>query len=302
MIWHEKDIDFSKIDWKLFEELCFDLLLKYHFHSLVWRQGGHDKGRDIEGYFTVTNPIIGNFQEKWFVECKHHKGGLKVTDISDKIEWALAENANHFLLMTNSHLTQATREWLEKKGENLRFRVHEMDGKSLKARLLAFPDLMIKYFFSDGGMVISEMLKLWVLYDILPDAKSFYSTMKNVDPGKLKMEHLIFLLYCRHSLNDELERYCEDQEQEELNDKLVLPAIVENIGSSKFVFTEAELKIMHILPHFLGRQSSIQQNSDKRTFFLREKYKGNFLLELYLGKHNQKLECQAALRRIKKTA
>jgi len=44
-------------------------------------------------------------------------------------------------------------------------------------------------------MVISEMLKLWVLYDILPDAKSFYSTMKKADLGKLKIEHLIFLSY-----------------------------------------------------------------------------------------------------------
>src|SRR5687767_14495502 len=119
MILQEKDIDFSKIGWKLFEELCFDLLLKYHFHSLVWRQGGRDKGRDIEALFTVTNALITNFPEKWFIECKHHKGGLKVTDISDKIEWALAEKANHLLLITTSHLTQPTREWLDKRRENL---------------------------------------------------------------------------------------------------------------------------------------------------------------------------------------
>lgn len=299
MIWHEKDIDFSKIDWKTFEELCFDLLLKYHFHSVVWRKGGHDKGRDIEASFTVTNPIIGNFQEKWFIECKHHIGGLKVTDISDKIEWALTEKANHFLLITNSHLTQSTREWLEKKREVLSCRVHELDGKLLKARLLAFPDLIIKYFFSDGGMVISEMLKLWVLYDILPDAKSFYTTMKKADPGKLKIEQLIFMLYCRHSLTDELERYYEGQKQEELNDKVLFSAIVQNIGSKKSVFTESELKAINILPHFFGRSSSIQQNSDKRTFFVREKFRGNFLLELYMCKYNQKLDFKAALAQIR---
>jgi hypothetical protein len=300
MIWHEKDIDFSKIDWKSFEELCFDLLLKYHFHSLVWRQGGHDKGRDIEAFFTVTNPIIGNFQEKWFVECKHHKGGLKVTDLSDKIEWALAEKANHFLIISNTHLTQTTREWLEKKRETLPFRVHEMDGKLLKARLLAFSDLIIKYFFSDG-MVISEMMKLWVLYDILPDAKSFYATIKKADPEKLKIEQLIFLLYCQHDLSDELERYYKDEEQEELDDKMLFPAIVENIGGSKAVFTEAELSGLHIKPHFIGMASIMNPNSDKRDFFLRQKYKGNFMIELYLGKYNQKLVHKSVLRRISKS-
>ncbi len=297
MVLQEKDIDFSKLGWELFEELCFDLLLKYHFHSLVWRQGGHDKGRDIEALFTVTNPIVGNFQEKWFIECKHHKGGLKVTDIADKIEWATAEKANHFLLITTAHLTQPTREWLDKKQENLSFRVHELNGKLLKMRLLAFPDLVIKYFFSDRGIVIAEMLKLWVLYDILPEAKSYYITRSKADLGKLKMEQLIFLLYCQHSLSDELERYCVEEEHAELDDRALLAEIVQNIGRKKTKFTDELLNSLHILPHFLGRSSSFQQNTDYRTYFVREKYKGN-LLELYLCKQNQKLECKAAILKI----
>lgn len=299
MILQEKDIDFSKIDWKLFEELCFDLLLKYHFHSLVWRQGGHDKGRDIEAFFTVTNPLITNFPEKWFIECKHHTGGLKVTDISDKIEWAMAEKANHFLLITTAHLTQPTREWLNKKQESLSFRIHELNGKLLKMRLLAFPDLVIKYFCSDRVIAISEMLKLWVFYDILPEGKSFYQTRSKIDLGKLNIEQLIFLAYCQHNLRDELERYCEEEDQAELDDTLLFAAVLDTVGINKLKFTDELLNSLDIRSHFLGRSSSIQHNSDKRTFFLREKYRGN-LLELFISKHNQKLECCAAIRRIKK--
>jgi hypothetical protein len=46
MYFQDSDIKFEMLEWKDFEELCFDLLLKFNFHSLQWRQGGSDGGRD----------------------------------------------------------------------------------------------------------------------------------------------------------------------------------------------------------------------------------------------------------------
>ena len=48
MIFREDDINFDRLYWKQFEELCYDLLVKFHFYSMAWRQGGSDNGRDIE--------------------------------------------------------------------------------------------------------------------------------------------------------------------------------------------------------------------------------------------------------------
>ncbi|MBT2589189.1 hypothetical protein J7E50_03105 [Pedobacter sp. ISL-68] len=58
MIFHEDDINFERLDWKQFEEMCYDLLVKFQFHSMAWRQGGSDNGRDIEGRRYITDSIV----------------------------------------------------------------------------------------------------------------------------------------------------------------------------------------------------------------------------------------------------
>lgn len=63
MNFKESDIKFDRLDWKQFEELCYDLLHKYQFHSLRWRQGGGDKDRDIEAAFTAINPLVISHSE-----------------------------------------------------------------------------------------------------------------------------------------------------------------------------------------------------------------------------------------------
>lgn len=45
MDFNEHNIKFELIDWKIFEKLRVDLLVKYQFHDLNWRQTGSDKGR-----------------------------------------------------------------------------------------------------------------------------------------------------------------------------------------------------------------------------------------------------------------
>jgi len=195
MTFEDRDIQFEKLQWKDFEELCFDLLLKYQFHSLNWRQGGGDKGRDIQAIFNVANGIIGAYQERWFVECKHYKKGVPQNEISSKVEWAEAEKADHLLIMTSSYLTASASEYLEKKRTSLPFGIHLIDGKNLKQRLLPFPDLIVKYFADDTTKLVRDLLKQWIYHDYVPERGMLVKLEKNINPAKLNLDELVFLLF-----------------------------------------------------------------------------------------------------------
>jgi len=80
-------VDFTKLTGRQLEELCYDLLLKYGFDSLKWRQGGGDRGLDIEAQRTFNDHFVDPYSETWFVECKNQQGGLGVEDISEKFAW-----------------------------------------------------------------------------------------------------------------------------------------------------------------------------------------------------------------------
>jgi hypothetical protein len=57
------DINFLSLTPSEFEELCFDLLDELGFKRLVWRQGGSDDGRDIQGVNEVSIGIVEPYEE-----------------------------------------------------------------------------------------------------------------------------------------------------------------------------------------------------------------------------------------------
>lgn len=108
------DIKFEEITPRGFENLCYDLLIKFNFHNLIWREGGADNGRDIEANYNFINPIK-KIETKWFFECKHYNsGGVPPNDINSKITWADAENPDYLVFVLSSYLTNGARTWLEK--------------------------------------------------------------------------------------------------------------------------------------------------------------------------------------------
>ncbi len=219
----EKDIDFSRLNWKRFEELCFDLLMKYHFHTLIWREGGGDSGRDIEGYFEHINPLIGKFREKWLVECKHHNKGINLRVISEKIEWAKAEKPDHFLLITSSHLTAATRNWIDKKRSECLFRIHVIEGKILKQRLLAFPELISNYFADDETQLVKSMLRQWAFHDILPEPSALYKVFTKVNFNYLGNSELAFLWYAQRRQDEGMQSFWRNENLQPISDHILLP-------------------------------------------------------------------------------
>jgi Restriction endonuclease len=195
MIFSEEDIDFTSLTSTQFESLCYDVLAKQGFHSLSWRQGGADHGRDIEAQRTFDNPLTGPYSEKWFVECKKWNQGLPVNEISSKVEWAKAESAHHLVVMTSSYLTTDTRTWIEKRLPQCSFRFHEVDGKKLKCILLlpGYDDLIEKWFLSKPEKSFRHKFKDWQEYGLLPDFKVFNFFCENLQIQKLKIDEIAFL-------------------------------------------------------------------------------------------------------------
>src|SRR5439155_2725355 len=77
-------LTFDRIDATEFEEFCLEVLRDVGFINLDWRKGTArpsspaDSGRDIVGYLERTDVDRIKHQEKWFIDCKHHKGGVPV--------------------------------------------------------------------------------------------------------------------------------------------------------------------------------------------------------------------------------
>ena len=138
MLYDEDDIDFLKLSDSDFEEVCFDLLLRLGYKSLVWRLGGADNGRDIEGQFAVSNSLTGTYDEKWFFECKRYEAGIPPEQMNSKFAWADAEKPKHLVFLVSSYLTNNARTWLEKISADKAYKVHLVEGKQLKLLLLSF--------------------------------------------------------------------------------------------------------------------------------------------------------------------
>lgn len=253
MHFNEEDIDFSNLSSDKFEELCYDLLIKYEFHSLRWKKGGSDNGRDIECYNTVTNPLLGSYNEKWFVECKNHKKAVNVSDIDSKFAWADAENIDNLLIIASPYLSKSTHEWIEKR--NINYNVHIIEAKKLKLLLLSHEDLVIKYFMDKGMRYLYHLKQKWIQERILPSANDLDIIYKN-DLGnnsKLSIEETGFIWNSYIYTDSDIELYCDRHNRiisfEKLNKKLSSNTNV------KFVFNKEkflEIKQMgwQIIPNY----------------------------------------------------
>lgn len=287
---YEEDIDFKLISWKRFEELCFELLIKYQFHSLVWRQGGGDSGRDIEATYTTSNSIIGSYDDKWFIECKHHKKGLEVTDISTKIDWAVAEKADHFLLITSTYLTQTTRDWLNKKKETLQLKVHLIEGKQLKYLLVSLPDIVNRYFSNDYLDLVKSTYKNWILHQILLDSKALLSLHGNLEVRRLSQEELAFLIYNYITKEEEIETFCEEEEIQVFSYNYLLPFIDSVFLHSDSFLTEEEcnnLNPHHKSPGLLT--ISRKKNKELIVYYKNIVKPENKELQIYISMQNKNI-------------
>lgn len=163
------EIDFLTLSPDLFEELCFDLLDELGFKQLVWRQGGPDDGRDIQGIKPVDAGLTDPFEEIWFFECKRHKNGVPPAELNSKIAWADADKPHHYVFFISSYLTPRARDWITKIQTDKRYRIHVVEGKRLQELVARSRKLTSRYFATSADRLMQEAHRAWLHHNLIPE-------------------------------------------------------------------------------------------------------------------------------------
>lgn len=187
------DIDFLSLSPREFEELCFDLPDELGFKRLVWRQGGSDDGRDIQGVKEVSVGIVEPYEELWFFECKRYEKGVPPDDLSSKVTWADAEKPKHLLFFISSYLTSGARDWLSKISKNKPYEIHLVEGKRLTSLVSKSHRLMIRYFPSNAQKLIKESHRTWIHHNLIPEPELLRTLAENENLDDYSTSQLAFL-------------------------------------------------------------------------------------------------------------
>lgn len=130
--------DWTHFNWRKFEDLIYDLLISEKFQvqrTPPTRDGGYD-------FIAHTENVFGN-PEKIIVESKFYKNQKISMDVLRRLHGVASfEKVNRVLLITNSELTNASRNFLAHSASN----IVVWEGHELIRRLFSFPELVKKYF------------------------------------------------------------------------------------------------------------------------------------------------------------
>lgn len=190
-----EDIKFDEITPRQFENLCYDLLVKYNFRNLIWREGGADNGRDIEATLSFST-MLNNKETKWFIECKHYtSGGVPPNDLNSKIAWADAEQPDYLVFFISSYLTNGARTWIDKIIPQKQYDITIVEGEQLKNRLLKYPELIERYFSKNRyEKLFKDVRDYKVKFNINPSFEFLKEIIDNIDLERLSDEEIGFLL------------------------------------------------------------------------------------------------------------
>jgi len=143
--WNDLIIAFSPSQ---FESLCYDLINAMdQYKYLTWRKGGSDSGRDLEATLIRDNPDgFTESSEKWFFECKKYSSGINVTNIANKISWAVNLKADYLVFMSNSYLTNQCRDYCKGEMERDKLKIVEWTDLLFRDILFKYPGICELYF------------------------------------------------------------------------------------------------------------------------------------------------------------
>ncbi len=186
-------VDFSMLDDRQFEEFCFDLLGRSGFLNLTWRQGGPDQGRDIQGSYDAPNALVGRITETWFVQCKHYKGGVPPTPLSDAVTWADAQQPQHLLFIVSSYPSNPTRQWLDQISAQKAYGIHTLGGKTLATQIVKYPELVERYFFTEPRRLLRDARSAWASFGIYPSRRHMVVFLNGLALADLSRDELAFM-------------------------------------------------------------------------------------------------------------
>lgn len=204
-----KKINFDKISSTEFEELCFEIILRHRFSKVIWRQGGADNGRDIEAKLSINNSFIGQYEQKFFFECKKYEKGVPPEKLYSKVAWADAERPQHLVIIVSSYLSNNCRTWIEKIEKQKPYHIHIIEGKDLIKLITPHIDLLNKYFVKDKYLsLLTDTINIWLVYNLTPNFYTYNYLLDHLDFSKLTNEQKVFLYsiyYVHYTRLEELE-------------------------------------------------------------------------------------------------
>jgi hypothetical protein len=141
-------VDFSLLNYQLFENLTKDILSELGFSNIkVQPRGDNDVRYDLSGDYGIIDPFGKKKKESWIIECKFYQ--------NEKADFRSLRDLSYYLLtlkkdtklalFTNSQLTSTSLNWLNNNDE-IKNRVRIIDGYELKNILINHPRLIKKYF------------------------------------------------------------------------------------------------------------------------------------------------------------
>lgn len=181
-------VDYEFTDWsnfsaRTFEDLIFELLVNEGF-SIIRTPPTRDGGYD---FVATTQNVLGS-SEKIVIESKFYRDQKISIDILRRL-YAVAtiENVNKVLLITNSELTNASREFLNQSTPN----IVVWEGHELIRRLFSYPAIVEKYFpkkknikkEEPSELLDSELQKVHGLIkklDNCPEGKDGWKTYEDI--------------------------------------------------------------------------------------------------------------------------
>lgn len=133
-----------------FENLTYDCLQLIGLKNLVWRTPGADGGRDIEGIAYQTDLTGHESVQRWYVECKRYSSSIDWPTVWEKLSYADVQNADVFLLCTNSNPSPACESRLTDWNNSRRRPVTRVwRGYQLPKILRSYPLVALKYGILD---------------------------------------------------------------------------------------------------------------------------------------------------------
>ena len=140
-------IDFNNITWAEFEELSLDYIRKIYNEKNTKIESTpltKDGGKDI----IVTHlSKIGEYRA--WIECKKHKDKLGLAEISKNILLVMFEGINKIIFISASAVTDKAKQYILEFSTAHSFDAQFLDGDLLKFELLAYPEIINKYFEID---------------------------------------------------------------------------------------------------------------------------------------------------------
>ncbi len=169
-----------------FEELSYELIDAQGFTNLRWFRGGGDRGKDITAEMVEKKPGFTTITTKWCFQCKRYKTGIPVKELTQALEWVVAEGFEYFVVISNSQLTPDCKDFVKKKETQGKLKIFEWTDKKFQKILFRFPHIVEIFFPKEKIPETEKITKPQKLFEISFNVPQDIHQELKVEIGKLE--------------------------------------------------------------------------------------------------------------------